>query len=72
MSPHYHHGENSVFLNQLQRFWEKVEKHKSTYISIFENYTIFGLKFTYKVDRGLQMFLIICLENSDLIGVDFD
>ena len=69
---HYHNGGNSVIVNQLQRFWEKVEKHKYTYISIFGNYTIFGSKFTYKVDRCLQIFLSSCLENSDFSGVDFD
>ena len=49
--------ENYVAENQLQSLWEKVEKHESTYLSMFEYYPTFGMKFTYQIDICLQVLI---------------
>ena len=43
--------ENSVVVNQLQSLWKKVDKQKSTYLSIFEQDNKFEMRFTYHIDR---------------------
>ena len=61
-----------VVVVQLKRLWEKIEKHESTYLSIFKQDPAFGMKIAYQVDRCLQVFLSSFSEGSYLNYIDIN
>ena len=50
-------GENYVVVNQLLGFWVDFDKRECTYLSMFWQDPTFRIKFTYYIDRLLQVLL---------------